>query len=173
MKLTSLVVVVISMMIMSDGPLLHGQTARRPNRPTRITAPEWYVKVPADDSSLVGRGRADSKDQQVAVDKAATAARSGLAAIVERRWKELLMAIQKEGAGPPAWTGESVTLEGSTITMQKTYKRGRVWTAFVLVCLPKSSVQSVLVQRLRRDADWYSMVKDTKAVRAFEDLSPQ
>jgi hypothetical protein len=172
MKLTSFVFVLISLMITFDGPLLHGQTARTSNRTSRITAPEWYLKVPADDSSLVSRGKADSKDQQVAVDKAATAARSRLADRIERRWKELLLAVQKEGVAPPAWTVESVTLQGSTITMQKTYKRGRVWTAFVLVCLPKSSVRSVLVQRLHRDADWYSMVKDTKAVRAFEDLSP-
>jgi hypothetical protein len=172
MTLTSLLVVAITLMITLDGPLLFGQTGRLSSRAPRIKAPEWYLKVPSDDSSLVARGRADSKDQQVAVDKAATAARSGLADTLERRWKDLLLAIQKEGAGPPAWTGDSVTLEGSTITTQKTYKRGRIWTAFVLVRLPESSVRSVLVQRLHRDADWYSMVKDTKPVRAFEGLSP-
>ena len=168
----SLMLAVMALVTIGDVAQVFGQTGKPMNRPSRVKAPEWYDKVPADDSTLVVRGRADLKDQQVAVDKAVATARSGLAATIDRRWKELLQEIQKEGLIAPERIEESVTLEGSTMIMQKTSKRGRIWTAFVLVALPKSSVRTVLAERLHRDAEWYSKVKDTKAVRAFEDISP-
>lgn len=168
----SLMLVVTTLVTIGDVAQVFGQTGKQMNRPARIKAPEWYDRVPADDSSLVARGSAYSKDQQVAVDKAAATARSRLAATIDLRWKELLQAIRKEGSAAPGWTGETVTLEGSRITLQKTFKRGRIWTAFVLVALPKSSVRSVLVERLHRNAEWYSGVKDTKAVRECEGISP-
>ncbi len=168
----SLILIVLTIAIIVDVADVFGQTGKPTNRPSRFKAPEWYDRVAAVDSNLVARGRGDSKDQQVAVDKAAATARSGLAATIDRRWKDLLLAIHKEGVAGPEGTEESVTLEGSMIFKQKTFRRGRIWTAFVLVALPNSSVRSVLAQRLHRDAEWYDRVKDTKAVRAFENMSP-
>ena len=167
-----LMFVVLAMAITIDGAQAFGQTGKPVNRPPRVRAPEWYDKVAADDSNLVIRGRADSKDQQVAVDKAVATARSGLAATIDSRWKDVLLAIQNEGVAVPEVTEDSVTLEGSMIIKQKTSRRGRIWTAFVLVALPKSSVRSVLVERLHRDAEWYSRVKHTQAVREFETIAP-
>jgi hypothetical protein len=111
----SLMLAVMTIAAIGDVAQVFGQTGKQMNRPSRVKAPEWYDKVPADDSTLVVRGRADLKDQQVAVDKAVATARSGLAATIDRRWKELLQAIQKEGLIAPERTEESVTLEGSTM----------------------------------------------------------
>jgi hypothetical protein len=167
-----LLVIMVGMITLGDPHDLFAQTVKQKRLPVRVKTPEWYDKVPADDSSLTARGRADSKDQQVAVDKAVASARSGLVEGIDRQWNNLLKAIQNEGVAIPVWTGEAVTLEGSTLKMQKTFKRGRIWTAFVLVRLPQSFVRSVLEERLRRDADWYSRVKDTRAVREWEGTSP-
>jgi hypothetical protein len=143
------------------------------NRSGRVKAPVWFDKMPVDDSSVVARGRGESKDRQVALDKAVADARSTLAAMVEVRWKDLLTAIRKEGVAPPTVADKSVTLMGSKSTMQKSVKRGKIWTAFVLVAIPRSSVSTEIVMRLHHDLDWYAKAKGTRAVRELEGAESQ
>jgi len=164
--------VVVAIAIILGVVQVSGQGGKQGKIPARVKAPEWYDKIPVNDSTLIARGRGDSKDQQVAIDKAVATARSGLAATVDRRWKELMEAIRKEGGIAAVQSEETVTLEGSKVVMQKTSKRGRIWTVFVLVAVPKSSARSVLSRRLHRDEEWYAKVKETKAVQEYENSSP-
>jgi hypothetical protein len=159
---------ICGLMIGIEDAQVFAQSLKQTNRSGSITAPDWYDKVPPDSANLVARGKARSNDQQVAIDKAVAFARASLAKSIERKWADLLKAIQKESASRWQGKGESVTLIGSVPKMQKTVKRGRYYTAFVLVALPLESVHASLEQRLRSDMQWYSTVKDTKAVREFE-----
>ena len=59
-------------------------------------------------------------------------------------------------------------LLSSKTTKQKAVKSKKVWTAFVLVSFPKSSVPPLLLDRVRQNEQWYSQVKDSKSVRELE-----
>jgi hypothetical protein len=144
------------------------QASRRPARVAAIKTPEWYDKIPSDSAHLVARGTGKSRDQQVAVDKATAAARASLAKSIELQWSRLMAAIQKESGARRSGPTEPVTLLGSTVTQQQIAKRGKIWTAFVLVAVPRESVHTVLVQRLHSNEEWYSSVKHSKAVLEFE-----
>jgi hypothetical protein len=162
---------ICSMPIIPSGAQPAAQSSKQSSRSSAVTAPDWYDKVPPDSANLVAKGRARSNDQQVSLDKAVAIARASLAKSVEKKWLVLLQAIQKENG--TRWVGEveSVTLVGSVPKMQKTVKRGKYWTAFVLVALPLESLHASIEQRLHSDARWYSAVKETKVVREFEAAS--
>jgi hypothetical protein len=149
-----------------------GQSSRQSKRVATVITPEWYNDPPSVPDTLIARGKGKSNDQQIAIDKATSEARSSLAHSIDHRWEVLLRTIQEEGGAPLAWTSEPVTLAGSTLRMQKVFKRGRTWTAYVLVGLPEASVRGVLMQRLQRNAQWYEGVRNTNAVRAVGGTPP-
>jgi hypothetical protein len=149
-----------------------GQSAKQSRRTTTVKAPDWYNNPPSLRDTLIARGIGKSNDEQVAVDKATLDARSSLAHAIDRRWEELLRAILQEGGPHLEWTPEPVTLAGSTPKQQKLARRGKVWTAYVLVVMPEVSGRAVLLQRLHRDAQWYERVRNTNAVRSLEDTPP-
>ena len=149
-----------------------GQSSRQSKRTSGAAAPDWYNDPPSVPDTLIARGKGKSNDQQVAIDKAIFEARSSLAHSIDHRWEILLRAIKEEGGPLLAWTQEPVVLGGSTLRLQKVFKRGRTWTAYVLVALPEGSVRAVLLQRLQRDEQWYEGVRNTSAVRALESPPP-
>jgi len=149
-------------------PDLFAQSEKAKKQTSSVKPPKWFEVVPEDQENLVARGRAESKDPQVALDKAVMAARDSVVLATEDPWKELVQAIRAEGIEAAEPARGAVTLHGSKIESQKTSKRKKVWTAFVLVSLPKSSIPSLLLERVRSDSVWYALVKDTKAVQALE-----
>jgi hypothetical protein len=130
--------------------------------------PKWFQVIPQDSLNLVARGQAQSKDQQVAVDKAVAAARDSIVFATEGPWKELVRGIREEGIVAEEPVRGAVTLHGSKIKEQKVSKKKKTWTAFVLVSLPKSSIPSLLLERARSDPQWYALVKETRAVQDLE-----
>jgi hypothetical protein len=165
---TRRVVLALSIWIVSGCPVqLCGQTTQKVGAVDRGTAPEWYMNVPADSGNLLARGTGKSKDEQVAIDKAVVAARSNLMRSVNRKWDSLVRAIEKESGQRSGVKTSSMTLVGSVIQKQSTTKRGKLWTAFVLVSLPQASIRKVLDARLHEDAAWFSRVQHTKAVEAY------
>lgn len=149
-------------------PDLFAQADKAKKQTSSVKPPKWFAVIPPDQQNLVARGRAESKDQQVALDKAVMAARDSIVLATEVPWKELVRAIRAEGIHAAEPARGAVTLHGSKIESQKISKRKKVWTAFVLVSLPKSSIPPLLLERVRSDSVWYALVKDTKAVQALE-----
>ena len=145
-----------------------GRSGSPSSRATRVHPPEWFTNIPPDENRIVARGRGESRDEQIAVDKAVAAARSNLADTVDFRWQELVRATRHEVPDTTGATGGPVTLTGSTLSSQKTVRRGATWYAFVLVGLSKSSLREAVLERLHRDDRWYAKVKDTRAVSTFE-----
>ncbi len=146
------------------------QTRKGTKRTPPLVSPRWYDTLPSDASNLFARGRAESKDQQLAIDKAVMAAREEIALRCEEQWTTLLVSIRTEDASLPAadsgWG--PVTLTKTRIRQQKAVRKGKTWTAFVIVSLPRSSLHSLLLERLHRDDRWYSQVKNSRAVLRFE-----
>jgi hypothetical protein len=149
-------------------PDLFAQSQKSKKQTSSVKPPKWFEVIPQDEQNLVARGRAESKDQQVALDKAVMAARDSIVLATEVPWKELVQSIRAEGIKAAEPARGSVSLHGSKIDSQKISKRKKVWTAFVIVSLPKSSIPSLLLERVRSDSVWYALVKDTKAVQALE-----
>jgi hypothetical protein len=107
----------------------------------------------------------------VAVDKAVAAARDSIVFATEDSWKELVREIREEGITAEEPVRGAVTLRGSRIEKEKASRRKTIWTAFVLVSLPDSSIPSVLLERARSDSHWYALVKNTRAVQELEARS--
>jgi hypothetical protein len=149
-----------------------GQPPQQSKRPATVTVPSWYLDPPSVNDTLIARGKGKSNDEQVAIDKAITHARGSLARKIDERWRDLLRGIEKESGVHLAWTPGEVVLKGSTARMQQVFRRGRVWTAYVLVGLSEASARDVLLRRLHHDSQWYEKVKDTKAVRDLERVTP-
>jgi hypothetical protein len=161
-----------TLVLFLDLDLAPGQSTKQNKRQSVVIAPVWYTDPPSVQDTLIARGKGKSNDEQVAIDKAVFEARSSLAHTIDQRWERLLRTIQDEGGPDLTWTSEPVTLAGSMLRLQKVSKRGRVWTAYVLVALPEESVRAVLLQRLQKDAQWYERVRNTNAARALEDSPP-
>lgn len=150
---------------------LVAQSGKAKKPASTVKAPKWFEVVPKSDQNLVARGRATSKDQQIAVDKAVMAARDSIVLATEDPWKELVRGIREEGVQAQEPVRGAVTLHGSKIDTQKVSKRKSIWTAFVLVSLPKSSVPSLLLERARSDSQWYALVKHTRVMQELETRS--
>ncbi len=141
-------------------------------RTPRVNPPAWYAAPPVIHDTVIARGQGRSNDHQVAVDKAVLEARSALADSIDHAWEGLLWDIEEQTGHGHVSMHEPVTLQGSTVRVQKITKRGRTWTAFVLVGLPEESVRSELLRRLNRDRAWYEKIKDAPAVREIETPHP-
>jgi hypothetical protein len=150
---------------------LLAQSGKTKKSTSSVKPPKWFEVIPQDSLNLVARGRAQSKDQQVAVDKAVAAARDSMVFATEGPWKELVRGIREEGITAEEPARGAVTLHGSKIEEQKVSKRKKTWTAFVLVSLPNSSIPALLLERARSDSQWFDLVKDTRAVQELEARS--
>jgi hypothetical protein len=162
------VLALCALVMLLDHAQAPGQSTTQSKRSSGVIAPVWYNDPPSRGDTLIARGKGKSNDQQVAIDKAVMEARSSLARSIDHRWEVLLEEIEKEGGAHLEWTPAPVTLTGSTPILQKVFRRGKTWTAFILVGLPESSVRIVLLERLRRDVKWYEGVRNTEAVQAAE-----
>jgi hypothetical protein len=163
-------VVLLSLVLafLAADTFLWGQTTKPVKKTSAVTPPKWYTNVPKDTANLVTRGKGEGKDQQLAIDRAIMAAREEIVAIIEKQWKELLLAIRNEGIVANEPQIESITLQGSKTTKQKASKSKKTWTAFVLVSFPKSSVPPLLLDRAHHSEPWYSQVRHSNAIRELE-----
>jgi hypothetical protein len=165
---SSVFLLLLSLICVTAPFALFAQTTKSAKPTSAVVPPKWYTNIPKDSVNLVTRGKGEAKDQQLAIDRAALAAREEIVAVIEKRWKELLQAIKNEGIVANEPQVESITLKGSKTTKQKAVKSKKVWTAFVLVSFPKSSVPPLLLDRVRQNEQWYSQVKNSKSVRELE-----
>jgi hypothetical protein len=168
--LFSILVLLAAICLVVPSGLL-AQSAKTRKSTSSAKPPKWFAVIPQDSLNLLARGRAQSKDQQVAVDKAVAAARDSIVFATEGSWKELVREIRKEGITAEEPVRGAVTLRGSKIKEQKVSKRKKTWTAFVLVSLPRSSIPSLLLERVQSDSQWYALVRETKTVQELEARS--
>ncbi len=142
----------------------------KPKKLPPLKIPAWYQTIPRDKDSWLARGREDAADMQLSVDKATLVARVSLASILESQWQDLLLTLRKEmtGVRDPAYTKDEATLSGTTVRFQKVVKRGKIYTAFVLVALPKSACMKALRARAHEDGEWFEGVKESRVIKTLE-----
>jgi hypothetical protein len=147
-----------------------GQAARPRSANARERVPVWWKTPPVDTQSRCIRARAVAPGQDLALEKAISLARDSIAAEVEAQWQALLGSIRSEDPRLPASPGISsdVEFKNTRVAKQAAFRRGKKWSAFVFLVYPDSLVPSLLLDRLRSNAEWYAAVRGTSAVQLVE-----
>jgi hypothetical protein len=149
---------------------LGAQTKKVHSAASNDHIPVWWTKLPRGTNASYVRGKAQSAEKQLAIEKATAEARADIAAMVESRWQDLLQAIHADNPQtPPPPAVDSITdLKGTRIAKQTAVRYKRFWTAYVVVAYPSRLLQTALLGRARGLAEWYSQVKNTQAIRSLE-----
>lgn len=150
--------------------------------------PEWYANTPQDPDYYYSTNSATSAKMQLAVDKAKVGARRNIAQQIEVKVQSLTKSFQEEiGSGEETELNEffnqtmkvisSQTLNGSTTKKTDIQKEGTIYRAYVLMELPKISLESNLVnsvkkknlyERFRASQAFQEMEKDVKKYENFK-----
>jgi len=139
-------------------------------------APSWYSKPPVDARFYYARATASSKEKQTAIDKAVHDARAQIAGWVRsrldsvRRSAEHEQALEGNAANHYDAAAQSiaVALKGSRIRNQKTVKKGKTHTAYVLVEYPLGASSESLVGAIRDDELLRPVLGPTAAFAALD-----
>jgi hypothetical protein len=140
------------------------------------TPPSWYSKPKTDPQYLIAKASSTSKDKQLAIDKALHDARVELGRIVQARLDSVRRATEREASLDLQGTeryqkaGEKIAadLKGSRVRNQKASKKGKSWTAFVVVEIPVGATSDALVREVKDDALLVPTLGPTQAFRALE-----
>jgi len=159
-----LIVLVLGLSLASEA-----WSAQAPRKASRVKEPTWFVTPPQDKENLISRGKAEASDMQLAIDGAVFAARGWFASKVDSSWQELLDSLGKEmpNCGAPLRACTEVALTGTKVRQQRTMKRGKQFTAYVLVSWPTASLAAALLARAQEDSEWYDQVKGTMVVKGL------
>jgi hypothetical protein len=138
--------------------------------------PSWYSKPKMDPHYLIGRASATSKEKQLAIDKALHDARVELGKIVQtrldsvRRASERETSLDLEGTERYQKVGEKIAadLKGSRVRNQKASRKGKTWTAFVVMEIPVGATSDALVREVKDDATLLPTLGPSQAFRALE-----
>lgn len=151
------------------------------NKKTISDLPEWYINNPDDPNYIFATATMTSKDLQLAVDKAATAARTQLAQQLEAKFANLTKQFQEEvGAGESSELLQQFTsatkavtqqtLNGSKIDKKDIQSESGIYRASVLMSLPIGPANQMLMDKLKANQDLYTRFRATKA---FEELDKE
>lgn len=151
-----------------------GQVVKARQKPA--TAPAWYSRLPNDARVLYAKATATSKDKQLAIDKAVHDARVELGRLVQGRVDSIRRSVEREagldrdGTERFANIGQkiSVELKGSRVKNQKQSRKGKTWTAFVVVELPVGAASDALVRAVKDDGTLSPTFGPTQAFRALD-----
>jgi hypothetical protein len=142
------------------------QSAKRKVVPPKEKVPAWWSTLPRSETETFFRGKGESKDQQLAIDKAAMEARTGLANEIRRQWGELIASANGEGVTPPpSAKTDQIPVHDSKIAKQSASKKGKMWTAYVLVSYPRTEIDRSLLELARADEAWYRQASNTPGVK--------
>ncbi|WKW11493.1 hypothetical protein Strain138_000747 [Pseudogemmatithrix spongiicola] len=143
--------------------------------------PTWYTSIPTDPNMLYQAATSESRDLQLAVNKATADGRNGIAQQMETKFQGLSERFQEEtGLGAEselldqfrtAYRGVvNQTLNGSRVSRQEIKQNGVTYRAFVLVEMPIGAANQALMQRIRSNQAMYTRFR---AAQAFEELDRQ
>ena len=143
--------------------------------------PDWFMVPPTDPNYIFAAASGDSRDMQLAIDKATTNARQKTAEQVEIKVKGLTKNFMEE-----AGTGEdteivglfsqvtkqvsSQVLVGSRVDKQEICPQGSMYKAFVLMELPIGEAAAGLMKGIKSDHKLYDRFR---ASQAFEELDKE
>lgn len=143
--------------------------------------PQWFTTVPTDLNMLYQPATSESRDLQLAINKATADGRNGIAQQMETRFQGLSERFQEEtGLGADAELLDQFrtayrgvvnqTLNGSRVGRQEIRNNGVTYRAYVLVEMPIGAANQALMQRIRSNERMFTRFR---AAQAFEDLDRQ
>ncbi|MDX2192080.1 MAG: LPP20 family lipoprotein [Gemmatimonadales bacterium] len=143
------------------------------------TIPDWFTQVPRDPNMVFAASSAESRDLQLAVNKATQDGRFNLAQQLEVKYSGLSKRFQEEtGTGADATLLDqfqqtykgvvSQTLNGSRVSKQEVVPTGQTYRAYVLVEMPIGAANQVLVQKMKANEQMYTRYRATEAFKELE-----
>lgn len=141
--------------------------------------PAWFTNTPNDPNFMYAASTAESRDMQLAVNKATTDGRSNIAQQMEARMQGLTRRFQEEtGLGADAQLLDQFTtatkavvnqtLSGSRVAKQEIKANGANYRAFVLVELPIGVASQALRERIRANEQMMTRFRSTEAFRELD-----
>lgn len=144
--------------------------------------PDWFTSVPTDANTIYAVATAESRDLQLAINKAVADGRNNLAQQMEVKFSGMTKRFQEEtGLGgdaelldqfTQAYKGiVNTTINGSRPAKQEfepTTSGG--YRAFVLMELPIGQASQALMQRVKAQEQLYTRFR---ATQAFEELNKE
>ncbi len=173
-RLTALVV-----LLLLSGCGSTGKTDLAPSPRGQVIVPEWFEIIPTDPNHLFAAATMTSRDLQLAVQKAQTAARTDLAQQMSVRLGNLTKQFQEEvGLGDDSELLQQFTsatrivtdqtLVGSQVDQQEINAESGIYRAYVLMSLPIGQANQLLMQKIRENESMYTRFR---ATQAFEELN--
>ena len=144
--------------------------------------PDWFTNVPTDANTMYAATTAESRDLQLAINKAVTDGRNNLAQQMEVKFEGMSKRFQEEtGLGADAQLIDQFTqaykgIVSQTINGSRAAKQEIVNTpaggyrAYVLVELPIGAASQALMQRVRANEQMYTRFR---ASQAFDELQKE
>jgi len=143
--------------------------------------PEWFVSVPTAENYLYAVATEASKDMQLAVEKATTTARAGIARQLETKLQSLQKQFTEEiGAGENSnlltqfttatKTVTNQSLTGATVKSNEVFKDGDTFRAYILVEYPIGEANLALVETLKKNNELYTRFRSSET---FEELEKE
>ncbi len=156
-----------------------GKTDLAPAPRGRVDVPEWFLNTPTDPHHLYATATMTSRDLQVAIQKAQTAARTELAQQMEARLGNLTRQFQEEvGLRDDSELLQQFTsatkivtdqtLVGSRADQREILSESGIYRAYVLMSLPIGQANQLLMQKIRENESLYTRFR---ATQAFEELN--
>jgi len=141
--------------------------------------PGWFAKPPADDKFLYGPATAVSRDLQIAINKAETEGRNGIAQQLEVKYgalnKRFAEEVGRDGGSQildqytQVYKGTvSQVLYGSRAKQQTLRTEGGVYRAFVLMELPIGEMSKKLMEQIRAQEQLYTRFRATEAFKELD-----
>ncbi len=141
--------------------------------------PEWFLNTPNDPNYIFAPARGQSKDLQLAIDKATTDGRAEVARQIETKLQGLQKKFDEEvGVGEDATllqqftqankTVVSTVLSGSSVIKKSVFEKGSLYEAYVLVQYPIGAASAAYMNQLKK-AESYTRFRSSETFKELED----
>jgi hypothetical protein len=173
-------------MLLLAGPLLlftgckSGMKVTPETRSAVSTIPDWFSKPPVADDRFYGVATSESRDMQLAVDKATAASRAQIAQQLETKYGGIVKRFQEEtGTGNSELVDQftqvyklvsSQTLNGARAKEQKVLPGEGVYRAYVLMEMPVGEASKALMAKLSAQQALYTRFR---ATQGFKELNEE
>jgi hypothetical protein len=140
--------------------------------------PSWYLKPPTDQNYLFAPATAVSRDVQVAINKAQTEGRNGLASQLEVKYGALNKRFTEEVGRDGSQLLDQYTqaykavvsqvLYGSRARQQTLRTEGDVYRAVVLMELPVGEMSKKLLEQIRAQEQLYTRFRSSEVFKELD-----
>lgn len=141
--------------------------------------PDWYMELPEDENYIYSAKTGTSRDMQLALDKASTAARAEIAQKVEVKVQQLEKRFVEEiGSGEMPTLAQqfstatksvvNVTLSDTEVVDKQMDDDGDFWRVYVLMRYPIGEAQTKFLEKIKVFDEFETKIAATNAYKDLE-----